>query len=361
MNDGLRWSVNDLKFRLEAKAGVIEIDALKLKERYRKEERMAEKKKKEQKKDLAVPAGPRVDKGALVASDKPLGEAAKKYMVAIAREYRLPIMGITMMGGRPYVNVTGLDAKVKEKVEETGWDFVGVELEPIQRAEVDPEKRRAGFRASVVFFDKVGFQEALETLKSPTMSKEILDFLDKNFHHRFTDEGWASIASIKMSTLHSVDCINMMASRRATNRAKRQAVGLGLTSVDEMGAPDEGTTLNAEQAKAVEAEFSATGEEAESPGAAADPEKKTQTEGKKDDASGGGAQDPGKKGTQQEGKKASEKQISAIYAISRKLGQSKESMAKTLLDIAGVEHTYELTIDGASKVIQKLQEGLDKK
>jgi nicotinamide mononucleotide adenylyltransferase len=37
-----------------------------------------------------------------------------------------------------------------------------------------------------------------------------------------------------MSTMQNIDNIEMMAARRATNRAKREAVGTGLTSVDEV-------------------------------------------------------------------------------------------------------------------------------
>jgi len=55
------------------------------------------------------------------------------------------------------------------------------------------------------------------------------------YTYSFQDEGWASPQSVRMSTLHSTDIINMMASRRATNRAKRLATGCGLTSIDELG------------------------------------------------------------------------------------------------------------------------------
>jgi len=81
-------------------------------------------------------------------------------------------------------------------------------------------------------FDKQGFQEALRHL-SGEVSVEVLERLKEVFTHTYADEGWASDQSVKMSTLKNPDFINMMALRRATNRAKRQAVGLGLLTTEE--------------------------------------------------------------------------------------------------------------------------------
>jgi len=56
-----------------------------------------------------------------------------------------------------------------------------------------------------------------------------VEFNDGSFYE---DYGEASVKNIKMGTLHTF--LNHMASRRATNRAIRLAVGFGLTSADEL-------------------------------------------------------------------------------------------------------------------------------
>lgn len=196
-------------------------------------------------KEIKIPQISKVSKRSLVSSDKAesLTPELRDYIIAIAHEENVPVSGITLMGGRPYINSCGLDSKIKEKAKTLDWDFVGVEIQEIQRAGQEVKDRRAGFKATVIFFDKKGFQKAIE--KCQVISEQVLDKLKEIFTHRFSDEGWASIDSIKMSTLHSVDNINHMSIRRATNRAKRQAVGCGLTSVDEM-TDTQGITLDAE-------------------------------------------------------------------------------------------------------------------
>jgi len=188
---------------------------------------------------------PKVDSRSLVQGDQ-LTPRAKEFILAIAREYNLPVMGITLMGNKPYVNSTGLDAKIKEKAKEMDWEYVKCEVEMLQRAELEIEKRRAGYKATITYFDKKGYLKALDILKTKEISFDILDKLEKTFKHSFANEGWASISSVKMSTLHNPDYINMMALTRATNRAKKQAVGCGLTSIEETGTDIQGITLDAE-------------------------------------------------------------------------------------------------------------------
>ena len=50
----------------------------------------------------------------------------------ICRIEGIPVTGITIMGGNPYINVTGLDKKIVNLCEKHGWVLAGVEYEDIQ-------------------------------------------------------------------------------------------------------------------------------------------------------------------------------------------------------------------------------------
>lgn len=169
----------------------------------------------------------------VISSDSEVREAVRRQAEEIARIEGIPITGLSILGGKPYINVTGLDAKIKNMCKEKGWDFHEMTIQPIEHA-VPENGNRAGYRATIKFFDKHGFLEALRTLKGKALSEDLLALLRESFMHSFSDEGWASPESLRMSTLRNSDVINMMASRRASNRAKRAATGTGLTSLDEM-------------------------------------------------------------------------------------------------------------------------------
>jgi len=162
----------------------------------------------------------------IIASDTQLTSKMIQMCRYIAKQHDLPITGLTVLGGRPYVNTTGLDYKLRKDPRQ----LLQVGYEVIKRA--TPKDLRAGYIGYVRMFDKLGFQEALRHL-SGEVSVEVLERLKEVFTHTYTDEGWASDQSVKMSTLKNPDFINMMALRRATNRAKRQAVGLGLLTTEE--------------------------------------------------------------------------------------------------------------------------------
>ena len=179
---------------------------------------------------MALPKPMRKGNGALVSSDQRVSEAIIEMAKEVAAQEGIPLSGITILGGRPYINVTGLDAKIKA-LEEKGL----IKAEPIVEEIERPSREngnRAGFKCTVTLFDRKAFQEALQKIKSPSV--EIIRELKEAFTYRYQDVGWASPDSVKMSTMKSLDFITMMASRRASNRAKRAAVGCGLTSVEEM-------------------------------------------------------------------------------------------------------------------------------
>jgi hypothetical protein len=191
-----------------------------------------------------------------LVENKKKGKPASKEIVEVGKEYingmemsdkqyamvsmqaeanGLPIAGITIMGGKPYVNTTGLDSKIqKDRRKIKRIDYIC-----IQRA--TKEDMRAGYVGLVEFEDtnermKMRQEVIMKAIEKDYKVEQIEQMVDRLGLSApiYRDEGWAGVDSVKMSTMKNLDFLNMMGIRRATNRAKRQAVGCGLTSVDEM-------------------------------------------------------------------------------------------------------------------------------
>lgn len=165
-----------------------------------------------------------------------LTKEQQELLAEIARQEDIPLTGLTLLGGKPYINVTGLDVKLRNMCEKEKLVLLSVEYAPFEVKVAQDGKYRAGGMGIVRLFDREGFQKALEALvkgKEP-LTREILDSLKDLYVRTFKMNGWASSQTLQMSTMQNVDNIEMMAARRATNRAKREATGTGLTSIDEV-------------------------------------------------------------------------------------------------------------------------------
>jgi len=148
----------------------------------------------------------------------------------IAEQEGIPTTGLTILGGKPYINVTGLDHKVKKKCKEDNLILAACYTEVIKRP--SDNDLSAACRGFIKFFDREGFLKAIEG--RPKLKREELTELREIFTYEFSMEGHASAETVKMSTMKNPDNILHMAERRATNRAKREAVGTGLTSFEEL-------------------------------------------------------------------------------------------------------------------------------
>jgi len=164
----------------------------------------------------------------------------------IASYFDMPIEGITILGGRVYVNVTGLDAKINQQWVNKGW--VKSEIsKPIQRATKENDWL-AGYECIIRFFNQDKFSETIAHLaKNGNLTPDIIKTLKDSFTVEFRAEGWATPDTCeaiaykyegekghKEKTELLEENVNMMAERKASNRAKRAAVGCGLTSVEEV-------------------------------------------------------------------------------------------------------------------------------
>ena len=155
----------------------------------------------------------------------------------IAKDEGIPVTGITILGGKPYINVTGLDVKLRKKCEDEKLIHVSTEYQSTQEA-----TRKNGMRSSgwgiVKLFDRMGFERALAAAgKNGRITKEIIDAFRDLYLHVFRMRGFASPETLKMGSMQVKDNIEHMAERRATNRAKREATGTGLMSLEELPIP----------------------------------------------------------------------------------------------------------------------------
>jgi len=159
--------------------------------------------------------------------------------------------GITILGGKPYVNVTGLDTKVKGKCQKESLVLKSVKI--IERLSEPTEENGflCGRYALIEFFDKTAYTEAIQNC--PNLTIEIYQKLEETFTYSFFGEGWASPDTCegiaysykktgqyyqggkekKVRDKLLIENVIMMAERKATNRAKREATGTGMTSVEE--------------------------------------------------------------------------------------------------------------------------------
>lgn len=174
-------------------------------------------------------------------------------LARVALDNDLPITGITVLGGRFYVNVSGLDSKLQRDPRQ----IKRIDYELIQRA-TSENGYLAGYVGIVEFEDDAERMQLRtdlveEAIKAGRKPEEIASIVSKSGLSPpiYRDEGWCSPktapaiaygytyneqAGRKIADTKNplVENVMMMAIRKATNRAKRQAIGCGLTSVEEV-------------------------------------------------------------------------------------------------------------------------------
>lgn len=129
-----------------------------------------------------------------VTQQNPTNTIIRKF----AEHYDLPVMGVTNMGGKPYVNSAGLMAKAKQ----------------------------IGLKSIKIDIEKAAVKDDLSAIVKATV--KLKDGSE------YEDYGYGSKESIKMSTLHNPDFITMTTITRAKNRALRSATGFGMVSIEEL-------------------------------------------------------------------------------------------------------------------------------
>jgi len=174
-------------------------------------------------------------------------------LARVAIDNDLPITGITVLGGRFYVNVSGLDSKLQRDDRK----IKRIDYELIQRA-TSENGYLAGYVGIVEFEDlpermELRNEMVMEALKAGKTPDEIARIVSQAGLSPpiFRDEGWCSpktASAIAYDYTYNeqagkkvpdkknplIENVMMMAIRKATNRAKRQAIGCGLTSVEEV-------------------------------------------------------------------------------------------------------------------------------
>jgi hypothetical protein len=189
----------------------------------------------------------------------PLTPELKEKIMEISRLTGILPSGLTVLGGRIYVNVSGLDGKIQEAEKNGKFKIKSIDTVHLQHP-TEENGYLAGYKAIIDLQDNpVREKLRAETIQSLALgnpqktysAEEIKKILELSglLPPRFTDEGWCSpdtaqaiawkyeynpASGKKEPTKVLIENIRMMAIRKATNRAKRQLIGCGITSLEEV-------------------------------------------------------------------------------------------------------------------------------
>ncbi len=92
----------------------------------------------------------------------------------IALKERIPVTSLKILGGNPFIDVSGLDRKIQNKAQDEHLTVKEIGAKLIQAAE-EENCHTARAQGIVKYLDKIGFKEALGKLDPSTISKEILE------------------------------------------------------------------------------------------------------------------------------------------------------------------------------------------
>lgn len=139
---------------------------------------------------------------------------------AVAKRLEITPQGITILGGKPYVNKTGLTYKVQKDPRQVKYIKAYPVILPIKMLEMVKGENQVYF---------LGYSE-----DGTAMHHGVVEFKNGEL---FEDEGEANAKYLtkdynKMSTM--IPYTISLSATRATNRAMRLATGVGLVSMEEL-------------------------------------------------------------------------------------------------------------------------------
>lgn len=137
---------------------------------------------------------------------------------AVAETLDIPPSGVTILGGKPYINKTGLSVRLQKderrvKVKKTVPVLYPMEIKQLSNpSDEDMKKYFIGCSTD-----------------GTAVYRAIIEFEDGSIYE---EEGSAHPNNIKMSTMKVF--VMELAATRAMNRAMRSATGVGLVSIEEL-------------------------------------------------------------------------------------------------------------------------------
>lgn len=194
----------------------------------------------------------------LLQSDRKLDAANTAVILAAAEAWNVPPWGITLLGGKPYLNEVGLNGKWDEDERKV----LEVKQEVIKEA--TKEDPRAKAKTWITMFYEEGYVGAQERILKAggPLSKIILDELRKLYVSTYEGTGYASPETAKAIAYSYrwdydkgkkvrygdplLDNINMLALTRSSNRCKRQIVKVRAPSSEEVSGTAKGETITLE-------------------------------------------------------------------------------------------------------------------
>lgn len=273
---------------------------------------------------------------------------------AVCRFYGLPVNGVTLLGGRLYVNVTGLDDRVNRLWLDKGW--VKAESSKVLQRPSRENKNVAGYEVQIDMFNERAFTEGMLNLAKVAqngLASDTIETLKKVYTVSFKAEGWASPESCeaiaysykgptgsKVKDKLLIENVMMMAERKASNRAKRAATSCGLTSTEEVGS-EEGQVIDIEPEEEIERKPKVKKKREEKSA-----EKKAEEKAPKEERP---VQEPDERGNYDPNGPPSKAQWRLLEEIKKK---AEDKWREEILDPMGIVLESELTLDQADRIIR---------
>jgi hypothetical protein len=155
-----------------------------------------------------------------------------QYILKLAKEWNVSPTNIAWLQMRPYPMQGALYQMLQSKCKKDGLIVKEMLVTSVQRA--TPQDKRAGFEADITLFNQRGFDDILKKIPLDGLSVELLREARELMTHRYHEEGWASLETVKAPAMQNPDYLTHMAGTRSIDRAMRMAVGCSYTAASEL-------------------------------------------------------------------------------------------------------------------------------
>ena len=139
-----------------------------------------------------------------------------------AKRENIPVEGITILGGNYYINVAGLDTKVKNKCRDEGLVHKSTEIVDRLQEPTSENGWLCGRMAWITFFDKKRLHGCPKQMQNP--GREQLEELREMFTNCYEARGCASPASIEGIAFTYKKTGNTTTTIGATRRRRRSGI-----------------------------------------------------------------------------------------------------------------------------------------
>jgi hypothetical protein len=176
-----------------------------------------------------------------IKTDGDVSPQIYEYLVKLAKEWGVAVTNIAWLQMKPYPMQGALYQMLKNKCEKEGLVVKSMVVNALKRAE--SSDKRAGFEADITLFDQRTFDEIMKKATLDKLSVEMLRETRDMLTHKYHEEGWASLETVRAPAMQNPDYLNHMSATRAVDRALRMIVRCPFTAASELPQGEPGELL----------------------------------------------------------------------------------------------------------------------